>query len=183
MDKYKTRIVALTLNGDYITLEQWQKQYGLSGNQIGKYFSFMENKFRENIEDYGKLIVCEPLMIFMDTYRELKGARVIVNSFNRSPEKQASLLGQGFKTAKVSPHVAKMAVDLDTEDEADTKAQVVLVRQAAAQRNLRIRVGWMDYMAKGGSFIHVDVAPMYYDKHGVWHNEEHPPAWELQNEW
>jgi hypothetical protein len=197
MIKHYDKVIILTKDDTYINLEQWQHRYGLpvGSSQIGKHFSFNEFKFNEDIERYGKLIVCEPLMMIMDPYRELKGKPVSANSYNRDDAKQAELTEGGFRTATSSPHVEKMAIDMDTISVQDTHDQVKLLRIAALDTGIPHRIGFQQYLdhfiIKDGkkipmpqTFIHLDVAPLYYGKGGPRHQEQHPGAWEINKlEW
>lgn len=186
MIKNYEKVVILTKDDTYINLEQWQNRYGLpvGSSQIGKHFYFTEFKFNEDIERYGKLIVCEPLMMIMDEYRELKGKPVSINSFNRDEKKQEELTEAGMRTATHSPHVEKMAVDMDTLTKEDTYDQVKTLRQAALKTGISHRIGFQQYLNAGQSFIHLDVAPLYYGKGGPRHEEQHPGAWEINKlEW
>lgn len=186
----KVRI--LTLTGDYISLEQWQQQYGLKvgSTQIGKYYRYDEGhpkraigEFMENITNQGELIVPEPLIMVMDKARELHDKARYVNSFNRSEAEQVALRKLEKRAAEVSPHVVKLAVDIDTDTKADTELYVRNVREAAEQLNIKVRIGWKDYMADGHTFVHIDVCPEYYAKGKPWHKSPHKPSWENAIEW
>ena len=194
MIKNYDKVIILTKDDTNINLEQWQNRYGLpvGSAQIGKHYSFTEFKFNEDIERYGKLIVCEPLMMIMDEYRELKGKPVSINSFNRDEKKQEELTEAGMRTATHSPHVEKMAVDMDTVSKEDTYDQVKLVRAACLNLGTALyRLGYQQYLdrivdgkAAPQTFIHLDVAPLYYGKGGPRHQEQHSGDWEINKlEW
>lgn len=171
----------LTLLGTYITLEQWQQQYGLEvgSDQIGKHFKYSEGKFKQDLEDYNELIICEPLMMVMDEIRTLSKKPFIVNSFNRNEAKQEQLKASGFRAATTSPHVAKMACDMDTVSNSDTLAMVPLIQHAAENKNVKVRIGYRDYMRAGQTFIHFDVCPEYYGKGKPFNHLPHPAVWEM----
>ena len=178
-------VIILTREDKYIPLQQWQEQYGLEGGstKIGRHFSYTEPKFKEDLKEFGKLIVCEPLIKVMDRYRELIDEPVSVNSFNRTEEKQAQLTEKGFRTAKVSPHVEKMAADLDTLDAEGTYIRVAKLKQAARELGISIRIGYKDYLVHGQTFIHLDVCPEYYATGKPRFHDHHPAQWENSIEW
>lgn len=156
------KVRVLATDGSYITLEQWQKKYGLSGNQIGKYFSLREQRFQDDLGLYGELIVCEPLMRLLDFIREDVGHALTINSFNRDEKKQEQLKEDGFRAATVSPHVYKVAADIDTITKEQTRAMARRAIELGKKNNIICRVGSEQYIAQGQTFVHVDVAPMYY---------------------
>lgn len=178
-------IKILTLSGDYISLAEWQQQYGLvvGSENIGKYFKYTEGKFAQDLSEYGELIVCEPLMHLMDEVRELSKRPFKVNSFNRNEAKQNELKASGFRAATTSPHVVKMACDMDTTSKEDTLAMVPIVKQAAKNKNLKVRIGYKEYLAAGQSFIHMDVCPEYYGSGGAFASLPNPAAWRNVIEW
>ncbi len=178
-------IKILTLSGEYISLAEWQQQYGLpvGSEQIGKYFKYTEGKFAHDLADYGELIVCEPLMHLMDEVRELSNQPFKVNSFNRSESRQHELKASGFRAATTSPHVVKMACDMDTDSSAETLEMVTIVKKAAKNKNLKVRIGYKEYALIGQTFIHMDVCPEYYGGGKIFHNLKHPPAWESEIIW
>jgi hypothetical protein len=182
-DNYRDKIEVMLINGTMVSLEKWQKIYGLTGTKIGKYFSYMEPRFRKDIEDFGKLVVCEPLMRVMDDYREYIDEPVNVNSFNRSDAKQKELKRLGFKTATFSPHVALMGVDLDTYNRGQTLNNVHSLKIVARRLGIKIRVGYKSYLNIGQTFIHLDVCPEYFAPGAVFHDKDHPWQWEKEMEW
>lgn len=181
----RNKIQILTLSGDYIDLDTWQKKYGLlvGSAKIGKYFSYDERIFTANLKDYGELIVCEPLMIVLDEFRVLTNGPVSLNSFNRSEERQAALKLEYARAATTSPHVAKMAADIDTTNDGETLNAVEFLQAAAKNKNVKIRIGYKDYMKDGKTFVHVDVTPEYYAKGKPWHSHPHPEPWEREARW
>lgn len=185
MIEYYDKVVILTKSDGYISLEDWQNSYGLKVGtaQIGKHFSFTEPKFMEDLKRYGKLVVCAPLMVVLDKYRELSGEPVNINSFNRDAKKQEELHAEGLKAAMISPHVEKMAADCDTLSIADTFEKVDHMIQAGIDTGISIRIGYKQYLAAGQTFIHVDVCPLYYGKGMPREHEPHPVQWETKRTW
>lgn len=186
VDLYKDRISILCSNGEYESLLAWQRRYGLpeGSAQIGKYFSYNEAKFRENIQDYGSLLIAEPLMRIMDECRKMTNVPFRVSGFNRSKEKQKSLHAQGFKAAKNSPHVVKLAVDWDTFSEQEVNNNVAVARIASQRIGIAIRIGHKQYLNIGQTFVHIDVTPMYYGEGMPWSSEECPDQWRVAGlEW
>jgi len=159
------------------TTEEYKDQ------KIGKYFSINESRFQEDIRLYDKVVICDLLFKVLNRYRDLKGVSVNLNSLNRDRKKQEQLLKEGFRAAKISPHEFFLAADVDTKDAADTLKSVPIMRQAAKDLGIKIRIGWQDYMKVGQSFIHVDVCPEYFGKGKVWNNLSHPIQWQSSLEW
>lgn len=178
-------VTIVRIDGTECSLSEWQSIYGLpvGGDKIGLYFSVNEPKFRENIKDYGKLVVNECLIRLLDKYRELKGSRVNINSFNRSDERQKRMVKNGERAAVVSPHVVKMASDVDTISRQDTMDQVALMKKAADILGYTIRIGYKEYLAIGKTFLHVDVCPMFFAPGKSFHKQSHPLVWERHTEW
>jgi hypothetical protein len=185
MNKHHTKVFILTADGHEITLASWQAANGYEPGsaRIAKHFWFTESKFMQDIQDYGKLVVCELLMKVADKYRDLKAASITVNSFNRNRAKQKSLLAGGFKAALVSPHEYFLAMDADTETEHETRLNAAMVREAAKQLGIKVRIGFEDYLANKQTFIHFDVCPEYFAPGAVWHHIKHPPQWETEIQW
>ena len=197
---YRSKTVVLTLSGDYITLDAWQQKYGLpvGSDQIGKHFSLKESRFRRDIEEFGKLIVCEPLMIVADKARELWGRPISFSSFNRTEKKQAELREDPdtrHLRAETSPHVVKMAADVNLATRADVMAFVPQLRLAADQVHVMIRIGYKEYLKQSEieekatgkkdawTFVHFDVCPEYFRKGRILHSDPHPIPWEFECVW
>tara|TARA_R110000868_G_scaffold96848_8_gene266373 strand:+ start:814 stop:1323 length:510 start_codon:yes stop_codon:yes gene_type:complete len=152
--------------------------------KIGKYFDVSEPRFQEDIRLYGEVVICDLLFKVLNRYRDLKGVSVNLNSLNRDRKKQEQLLRDGFRAAKVSPHEYFLAADVDTIDQADTLKSVPIMRQAAKDLGIKIRIGWQDYLKAGQSFLHVDVCAEYFGKGKVWNKNSHPVQWEAAgSEW
>ena len=172
-------------DGSYITLPEWQIMYGLpkGSTKIGKYFSWTEYRFRQDIEQYGELIVDEMLMRLLDGIREERGKFTRINSFNRSEEHQLTLEGKGFKAAKFSPHVVKMGADIDTESHEETRKLAMLIDQVSKKMGIPCRFGYKSYMEDGMTFIHVDVCCYYYGKGGRLEGQAPHSAWTVEARW
>lgn len=182
-EKYAKRVVVFDDKDNIISLTEWQKQYDLKDIMIGRYYSFMEPKFMQDIQDYGKLMVSVPLIVLLDKYRSLKARSNKINSFNRSKEKQRQLHEAGYKTAQHSPHEEYLAADCDTDNDTETLQCVELVRKAADLLKYQVRIGFKQYMEVKQTFIHVDVCPMYFGVGKVRHEEKHHILWEQENTW
>jgi len=86
-----------------------------------------------------------------------------------------------------------MASDVDTPGIEETgswakaqeinRQQVKLVKQAANELDIKIRVGNQQYLNEGSTFFHLDVCPEFYAPGKPFHNSEHPEVWELTNCW
>jgi hypothetical protein len=178
-------IKILKQTGNTISLYDWQKEYGLQlGSQhIGKFFKYTEPRFRQDIEQFGELVVCSLLMKVLDAFRAKVGRPVKLNSFNRTQEYQEDLERRGFKTAKFSPHVVKLACDIDTDTPEQTRREAKMLIETAKAIGINVRVGYEEYLKNGQTFIHVDVCPEYFAKGMVWHELPHPKAWETNAVW
>lgn len=179
----KNKIKFLTRDGNITDFDSYQASHGLTGTKIAKHFSYTEPKFTQDIQDYDELIVCEPLMMLLDAVREAKGMPIFINSFNRDKAKQESLHERGYKAAIFSPHVAKMAADVDTLNDAETVYIANLALGCAKLMGIRARVGFKQYMENGQSFVHIDVCPEYYAPGKPFNHIFHPPAWETEMSW
>lgn len=178
------KVKVITREGKEITLQEWQKIYGLpEGNRIGKFFYLSELRFKRDIELYGELVVNELLIRLLDAVRQASSHPLIINSFNRSEEHQKELKAQGFKAATTSPHVVKLAADIDTLSENETNALVKRILEVADIVKIKIRVGYKQYLKAGQTFVHVDVCPEYYAKGKPWHDQDHPDVWEKEITW
>lgn len=166
-------------------LHLWQREYGLpvGSTQIGQYFAYTEPRFQQDIKDFGRLVVCAPLMRLLDRWRGLVGQPMVVNSFNRTTAYQAHLRQRGLRTARTSPHVAKMAADIDTRSHGQTVNWVEQLHRASEMTGIPCRIGYMDYLQRGYTFIHVDVCPVYYAPGAPMHHQRHPNVWEQPRTW
>ena len=153
-------------------------------DKITENFSASEARFQKDIAAYGECTVSVLLFTVLQRYRGLKGEPVDLNALNRDRKKQEQLIRDGFRAAKISPHEFFLAADVDTKDAADTLASVPLMRLAAKETGIKVRIGWQDYLKAGQSFIHVDVCPEYFGKGKVWNHVSHPVQWEVAgSEW
>lgn len=179
----REKVQVRDLKGNLMSLDDWQLIYKLKGNQIGKFFSINEAIFKKDIERFGCLEVNSALMMILDTMRKIKGKPVNINSFNRTEEYQKLLKQKGYRTAKTSPHVVKLAADVDTVSKEDTENTVHCLELASQECNIPIRLGYRKYLQKGQTFVHVDVCPYYFGPGRVWHEKHHPYVWEKQITW
>lgn len=191
----RDKIYVTLRSGQRITLDQWQEMYGLpvGSDQIGKHFSWREPRFTNDLTAFGSLEVNELLMRFLDAFREDRKAPVNINSFNRTADYQQFLKDKGKRTAKYSPHVAKLAADIDTPNtqQAGSKEDAIKINRAwaaaakavAKKVGIKIRVGNEQYLKDGSTFIHVDVCPEYYASGKPYHTHFHPSAWETELSW
>lgn len=190
------KIKIVTREGKLISLEQWQKLYELKvgSTKIGKFFSWTESRFRNDIRLYGDLYVNELLIRVLDQWRKDIGEPMTINSFNRDDAKQKQLTEQGFRAATFSPHVVKrdscgnylhggFAADKDTISKSQTIEHVDILRESAKKAEVKIRFGYKDYLEKGQTFIHVDVGPEYYAPGKPWNKMFHPIQWERESVW
>jgi hypothetical protein len=181
-------------------------------NDIGKHFSLSEKRFQEDLADYGELYLHELLIRLWDGYREAIGSATHLNSLNRNHDKQLQLKAQGARAAEFSPHEVHKSVstfihggtasDIDTpgiEDLRRTRPgtdadlwQVALkinrdsarvMREVSKKLKINVRIGYEQYLDKGQTFIHVDVAPEFYAPGKPWNKYFHPIQWEKPITW
>lgn len=166
-------------DGTIVNLPEWQELYNIPRDQIhiGKHFAIGEPKIKDGGTIAGILIV------LLDRYREAKGVSVNINSFDRTQEKQTELIKDGYRAATTSPHVVKMAADVDTISKDDTKKSVALLQKIAKELGIKIRIGYISYEKDGNTFIHVDVCPEFFAPGKPYHNHPHPIHWETATIW
>jgi len=181
----RAKVKVILKGGREVSLVEWQRLYGLpeGSDKIGRYFSLKESRFINDLSAYGELIVNELLMRVLDGTREVADRPLTINSFNRNEEHQQELKQKGFKAATYSPHVVKMAADIDTKDETETRYLVKVIKQVADVLGIKVRIGFQQYLNAGQTFVHVDVCPEYYGKGKVYHSTFHPAAWENSITW
>lgn len=179
------KVKVVTRDGETISLEAWQKMYNLplGSSRIGEFFYLSEYRFKKDIELYGELVVNELLIRLLDAIRKASNHPLIINSFNRSAEKQEQLKKDGARAATTSPHVVKLAADIDTLSKDDTLKLVKRIREVADIVKIKCRIGYRQYMEDGNTFVHIDVCPEYFAYGKPWHDQPHPEVWELTNEW
>lgn len=166
-------------SGEKISLEMWQRIYALpvGSKKIGRFFTIGEKSFKNGLE------ISELIIKLIDKVRELKGSPVKVNSLDRTKEYQISLKNRGYRAATTSPHVVKMAADIDTTTTDDTFEMVELISEAANRLSLVVRIGYNAYLKDGNTFVHVDVCPMYYGAGKAFAKEACPDVWRRKVEW
>jgi hypothetical protein len=57
------------------------------------------------------------------------------------------------------------------------------IQEVASIVNIKVRIGYNQYLEAGQTFVHVDVCPEYYAPGKPWHALEHPAVWEKQITW
>lgn len=165
------------------TLDQWQKEYKISGTQIGKHFSYTEPRFNKDLKDYGQLVVNELLIRVLDNLREELGYPISLTSFNRNQAKQDELTRKGYKTATYSPHMVFMAADIPAKSKEEVHKIVLKLNTVSRNTLIHIRIGFKQYLEAGMTFVHVDVCPEYYAKGKPYHAHPHPVQWESEITW
>jgi len=172
-------------HGSPISLKDWQYMCGLDigSPQIADHFRIGEmNRHRKSVIRNG-FTISSLILDLLDEIREHWGI-TFINSFDRTDEEQDKLNDDpNIQAAASSPHVVKLAVDIDTLNESDTYKLVELIENRAKALNIKIRLGYRKYLAKGQTFVHLDVCPMYYAPGMPWHGKEHPEVWEVEARW
>lgn len=119
----------------------------------------------------------------MDAFRAKVGKSVKINAFNRTGEYQRKLKLQGYRAALHSPHVEKMAADIDTTSNDQSKEWAKIMREVSKEIGIKCRIGFKQYLADGMTFIHVDVCPEYFAKGKPFYAKAHPVQWEQELTW
>jgi hypothetical protein len=70
----------------------------------------------------------------------------------------------------------KVAVKINRES-------VRILKEVANKLKITIRIGNEEYLEKGQTFIHFDVAPEFYAPGKPWNKFPHPAAWEKKTTW
>lgn len=162
----ETRI--LGLDGNFMTLEEYQDKYNYTGSMVGRYFSLGEPIFTTTQNRMGQVVLNEGVMQAIDEVRERKGTPMTLNALNRTKEYQKTI-SKGAAT--VSPHVEYMAVDIDTVSVTDTETTAQLLQEVCEEMELGYRLGYKKYWDKYKyTFIHFDICPYYYT--GIWANRQ-----------
>ena len=169
----------ILLNGEKISLRKWQSMYGLvvGSADIGRYLTIGEPNVNNGLE------ISEIIIRFFDCLRTMWGNPLYVNSLDRTNKEQEQMKLTNPNAATTSPHVVKLAIDIDTINKQDTLDLLDCVDEIAQILGYQIRIGWKEYLKRGNTFIHIDVCPMYFSKGKVWHDKEHPRVWEKITEW
>jgi hypothetical protein len=58
-----------------------------------------------------------------------------------------------------------------------------IAREVADKLKIAVRIGSEQYLQKGHTFIHVDVAPEFYAPGKPWNKYKHPKQWEKKTNW
>lgn len=166
-------------DGSKVSLDVWQQIYALprGTSKIGRHFTIGEKSFLNGLE------IAADVIKVLDLTRELKGEALSINSLDRSKFKQDQLIRDGYRAAARSPHVAKMAGDIDTVSADDTHRTVALLKEAAKKLGITIRIGWEDYLKNGQTFVHFDVCPMFYGPGKPYVTMDAPEPWRRACEW
>lgn len=197
----KSKVIVIDNEGKQITLQQWQLKYGLptDGTKISKHFDMTEDRFQQDINLYGFVVINEILFRVLDQFREDVGRPLKLNALNRNQAHQNELKEQGFRTASISPHLVKVdrngisggcAADIDTDTHEQTNAEVLILARSAIKLGYKIRIGWKQYQIanpptapNGYTFIHCDVCPEYYAKGKPWESLQSPSPWRIEARW
>ena len=169
----------IQLNGEKISLQKWQSLYGLvvGSADLGRYLTIGEPNINNGLE------ISEGVIRFFDCLRAMWGKPLYVNSLDRTNAQQEQIKLTNPNAANTSPHVVKLAIDIDTISKEQTFDLLDCIDEVAQILGYQIRVGWKQYLQRGNTFIHVDVCPMYFSKGKVWNKIEHPRQWESVIEW
>lgn len=159
-------------------LDAWQEMKKLPGDKLAQHISLIS----DNVACDGQLLISELLIEVFEKIRGYFGKSIHINSGYRTAEKQKSLIEQGYKAAKVSPHCRGFAFDLDASRDAETLLDIC--RVVSKEYGRVIRIGWKSYWDAGQKFIHIDVAPAAYLAAQYQDDGAFPEAWKTKGaEW
>ena len=166
-------------NGNELNLKSHQLRYGLElgSSQIGRYFNIGENSI------YNKCRFSVILIKIMDEVRYRWKKPIIINSFDRTKERQAWLVKSGYKASKNSTHELGLAADLETKSNDESEELVKLIEEVAKDLKYKVRIGYKEYQKLGQTFVHLDVAPEYFGKDKPYRLLPHPEAWKVEARW
>jgi len=169
----------ILFSGERVNLSTWQGIYGLPvrSNKLGRFITMGERSVNDGLE------ISEGIIRLFDALRSKWGKPLVINSLDRTEEKQKAMQKTNPNAAKTSPHVVKLAMDIDTVSHEQTFQLLTYIKQAARELNYKIRIGWKSYMDRGNTFVHIDICPMYFGKGKIWHSKPHPAVWESVSEW
>ena len=167
----------LLKNGNVISLEEWQLENNYTPEQLGLFFSVTEHAFQNDF------IISEILLNFLDTARAAINRPMILNSVYRPQTKQNELISQGATETKLSPHTLGLAADIDFKTKLETANAAKILEKTAINIGINIRLGFVKYLKRGQTFIHVDVAPEYFAKNKPLHKQAHAWQWEVKSRW
>ncbi|MBR8535374.1 hypothetical protein KDU71_07365 [Carboxylicivirga sediminis] len=181
--KYEGTIILR--HGSRINLQDWQHMYGLEvgSNKVGNFFRIGEKNLQGKVVIKNGFVISELVILMNDMIRELRGKPTIINSFDRTEEEQDDLRARGYRAATTSPHVAKMASDVDEKNPTEVIILAKAIAHAARRLRIKVRIGYQKYLKDGSTFVHYDVCPEYYAPGKPFHNEPHPQVWEVEARW
>jgi len=193
----KDKVKVILETGDVVSLEQWQRTYGLQegSTRIGRFFYLTESRFQKDLEKFGELIVNAVLIRFLDALRAESGVPLYLNSFNRSSSYQKELKSRGLRAAETSPHEVvhhedgvisgACAGDVDTLTEEGTRDLARKAKEVSKKTGIKVRLGFEQYLNEKPkqTFLHIDVCPMFYGPGQPWHPLPHPKVWEKTITW
>lgn len=164
-------------NGQVIDLATWQEGRGLPADKLSKNFQVAEFV---DVND-GSLLISEVLIDFLQVLRDKTGTPVKVSYKGgyRTESTQKGMQATNSNAATNSPHVKGMAGDVDRPTIKSTREFAKLALETAKEIGIGIRVGYLDYLSKGQSFVHIDVCPEYYGMDGPYVPSKFPAAWSI----
>lgn len=173
-------------NGKEINLTDWQEKNHLPENRVSKHLILGV----DNLTCDDELILTAEIIDAFERIRAIADAPLKINSGYRTERKQAELRrlynikGQHI-ASNHSPHTLGLALDVDTKTTQESRWLMDICRQVRDDSVPYLRIGWKRYLEAGMTFIHIDVAPFYFGKDGVWKDRNHPPeSWKRLNvEW
>ena len=145
-------------NDRFYNLKEYQELKGLPEDKIGKYFSINEKAIKEST------LISAHLIDLLDAIREATGKPMKLTSLHRTLAKQAQLKERGYAAASHSPHLYGCAADIDCKSKEEVLELVALIQSLAKEKDLKVRVGYKQYLDLGQTFVHLDLAPEVFSK-------------------
>ncbi len=162
-------------NGNIIDLYTWQDQQNLPNENITNEIKLKDSNVWDNFEI--SVYVLQILTILHG-----KGFKTI-NTLYRTNDHQKDLLKTNPNAAKISPHCFGMAADIDAKNQEETLELAKIIEDIAKLMDIKVRIGFNQYLLNGNTFVHFDVCPEYYGEGKPYHNNNHPKQWEKEIQW
>jgi hypothetical protein len=172
--------IIIKKDGSNAYLEEWQNERGLEPDKLSEHLWVSEVVDRDEPD---RLIISEVLIDYFEILRTAYGKPLRINSGYRTPEHQKRLVeNPDYSAAVISPHCRGYALDIDTTSISMTHSLINIIKDSKELDFYRI--GWKQYLDRGQTFIHFDIAPWY---HGVGRNhfgDDVPASWRITGkEW
>lgn len=135
-------------------------------------------------QDGKSLLVAGKLLYAFELIRARRGRPIQINSLYRTYNHQQNLKdsyeaqGKTGLTFSQSVHCEGMGMDLQADSMGDQLALRDIAREVNEVMGGYLRIGWKEYQAVGWYFVHVDVAPWFFNLvNGPLRRRDVPSQW------